>query len=324
MARAAKIENLNCQANAADGAQLVIETRFAEMWTLRAGALEWADPEGVHGMRVASRRLRSALEDFRAHLPQLHLKKLQKNARTIAAALGRVRDLDVGIDALEALRDEAAPEVKAGIEQIVGDRKLKRESYREELRLAIGPEAAQQSHQRFARVREKWPTAMDQSSSSASFADVGREVIIKRSEDLRRLGASLYRPFETSPLHEMRIMAKRLRYAVELFSPCWPQALEASMEAIARLQADLGDLHDCDEWISEFGRELRYRQRFSAEWSEAAAWLLATFTKKRGKSYTASLMLWEEWQRRGFFADLTAIISSAVNRQTDEVAVSVE
>lgn len=323
MARAAKIENLNCQTHAAEGARLVIETRFAEMWALREGALAWVDPEGVHAMRVASRRLRSALHDFSAHLPQLHLKKLQKNARLVAAALGRVRDLDVGIAALETLRDEAPPEFKAGVEQIVADRKLKRELYREELRLAVNSEAGQRAQQRFVRLREKWPpTGVDASGGVASFAGVGREVILGRAHDLRQLGVSLYRPFETTPLHEMRIMAKRLRYAIELFSPCWPEALDSSAEAVARLQAELGDLHDCDEWIGEFGRELRHRQKFSAEWCEAAAWLLGVFVKKRGKNCVAALMLWREWERNEFFANLTTIISTR-NNQTDEVAMAV-
>lgn len=78
MARAAKIENLNCDADAAHNARLIVESRFREMWELREAALHWDDSEGVHDMRVASRRLRSALHDFASHLPQLKVRKLQK------------------------------------------------------------------------------------------------------------------------------------------------------------------------------------------------------------------------------------------------------
>ena len=38
------------------------------MCSLRNQALNWSDPEGVHDMRVSSRRLRGALHDFRDRL----------------------------------------------------------------------------------------------------------------------------------------------------------------------------------------------------------------------------------------------------------------
>ena len=68
MAKARKIKGIDCTGTAGAGIKLVLEGRFREMSKLREGALNWNDPEGVHSMRVASRRLRSALRDFTPYL----------------------------------------------------------------------------------------------------------------------------------------------------------------------------------------------------------------------------------------------------------------
>lgn len=73
-----------------------------EMCALRNRALDWSDPEGVHDMRVAARRLRSALSDFK---PYLRKSSIPTNRlKAIAKSLGTVRDEDVVLAALEELR----------------------------------------------------------------------------------------------------------------------------------------------------------------------------------------------------------------------------
>jgi len=46
-------------------------------------------------------------------------------------------------------------------------------------------------------------------------------------------------------LHRFRILAKRFRYALEFFRPCYGSALDAHLESLRELQALLGDLNDC-------------------------------------------------------------------------------
>jgi len=61
MAKAKRIKGINCNSEAPAGMKLVLVTRFGELIHFHSAALDWSDPEGVHSMRVASRRLRSAL-----------------------------------------------------------------------------------------------------------------------------------------------------------------------------------------------------------------------------------------------------------------------
>ena len=45
-------------------------------------------------------------------------------------------------------------------------------------------------------------------------------------------------------LHQARLAAKRLRYTLELFRPCYGPGLEARLKGLRRLQQVLGELND--------------------------------------------------------------------------------
>jgi len=131
MAKSKEIAGLNCTAGANAGIRLVLRSRLEEILTFREAALDWNNPEGVHDMRVASRRLRNAIRDFSPYLRKRKLQYPQSDLKSLADALGAVRDQDVAIMALENLAAEASQEVAAGIEEILNDRRSKREGARE-------------------------------------------------------------------------------------------------------------------------------------------------------------------------------------------------
>ncbi|MBD0327168.1 MAG: CHAD domain-containing protein, partial [Pyrinomonadaceae bacterium] len=140
MVKAKKIEGLNCEGNAAVEIQRVLRERLEEMCEFRAQALEWSDPEGVHDMRVASRRLRSTLRDFKPYLRARKLAAVAADLKQVADALGAVRDEDVAIMALEELQREAPEEVAAGVAEIVDERRARQATARAALARAITKE----------------------------------------------------------------------------------------------------------------------------------------------------------------------------------------
>src|SRR6267142_4130494 len=104
MAKPRRIKGIDCNAAATIGVRLVLIKRFEEMSKFRSAALNWEDSEGVHSMRVASRRLRSALRDFMLYLRRRGLTSQLDHIKRIASTLGAVRDQDVAISALEGLQ----------------------------------------------------------------------------------------------------------------------------------------------------------------------------------------------------------------------------
>lgn len=327
MVKAKEIEGLNCEGSAAGEIRLVLSTRLEEVCGLRAAALDWSDIEGVHDMRVASRRLRSALRDFKPYLRPRPLASVAVDLKRVADALGAVRDADVAIMALEELQAEAPAEISTGIAELTDERRTDRDDARAALTTAI-------EENKLVRLRSDFGFALERATGFArsrkgkkrtaaelSFSEAGREIILARLAELRDLSACLYRPFKTDALHEMRIAAKRLRYAMELFASCWSEALAEHAKEVAELQASLGDLHDADVWLDDFGRMLRQLQKrkdgdastMSATGEQkrsAAVWLLRHFAKARMKHFGSALTRWHRWESEDFFAQLIASLDA--------------
>ncbi|NIA21323.1 MAG: CHAD domain-containing protein, partial [Anaerolineaceae bacterium] len=61
----------------------------------------------------------------------------------------------------------------------------------------------------------------------------------------------LWNPHDIERHHQMRIEAKRFRYAMETLSDAYPEKLKQFISAAKALQTLLGELHDCDIWIDQ-------------------------------------------------------------------------
>jgi CHAD domain-containing protein len=291
------------------------------MCELRAAALDWADPLGVHDMRVASRRLRSALQDFKPYLRQRKLAAAAGELKRIARVLGAVRDKDVAIPVLEELQGEAPAAEAAGLVALAGERRTARDAARVALVKAIDEETLASLRAEFADALEnalqprRQRAKKKREAAALSFGEVAREVILARLEELRELSACLYQPFAVEALHRMRIAAKRLRYAMQLFATCLNETLAEHAAQVAELQTALGNLHDCDVWIEDLGRMLlnfRAHETKAAppldetarRKQSAAVWLLCHFAKARMKHYAHALACWHEWETSAFFVRL--------------------
>jgi CHAD domain-containing protein len=88
---------LDCQGSFGESAARVIEVRAEEVFAYAGGVLDLEDVEPLHDMRVATRRLRAAMEMFRPCFPRKRYRRAMKPLKTLAAALGERRDRDVAI-----------------------------------------------------------------------------------------------------------------------------------------------------------------------------------------------------------------------------------
>ncbi len=314
MAKAKEITGLDCTADALEWAATVMRVRFDEVIELRDAALDFSEIEGVHRMRVATRRLRSALRDFLPLLKKRPLRKVRKRLKEIADALGAVRDQDVAILALEQLQaaaeiDQISEPIKEGIEKLLEERRAVRETAQMNLIQTLDADGLGKLHEVFTAALDK-SVKKNKQKRFVSFNEAGRKVVAESLRELCDLGASVYEPFNVEKLHEMRIAAKRLRYAVELFTACWGERVAPFAARIADMQSFLGEVHDCDVWLDNLGARLRQRQNGAADGSQynAAVWLLSEFVKTRTKNYRAALKLWSEWETTDFTERMQVVI----------------
>jgi len=300
MAKARRIRGVDCNGAANLGIQEALIQRFDEMCTFRAQALDWKDSEGVHSMRVASRRLRSALRSFLPYLNERTVAPVVKQIKTIADTLGEVRDQDVAIDALEDLSKEAPKRFSNTLERLLNSRKEIRETARRNLKKEIGKTRLKQLRVEFQRAVTsvaQHQAAISSPDAQSAYIEVARTIIDDRLSDLEELSKSLYYPDDGQPLHDMRIAAKRLRYAIELFAECWQSDIGSFAKHAALLQTDLGQLHDCDVWIDDFRKRISDARKLQGDdEAEAFVWLFTHYQEQRNKYYREAFFRWISWQ----------------------------
>jgi inorganic triphosphatase YgiF len=200
--------------------------------------------EGVHQMRVGTRRLRSALRLFRDQLPVRETASLSSELRWLAEVLGEARDLDVFLEEMLVPVTRRRP----------ADRGL----------AALHAAAERERSEAYARVRRALASAryatlllrLGRFIDGAGFrrragADLGRSARPLARRLLRRRAAPVLRLGErldeltAAELHQLRIRTKRLRYATELLAQLLDRRrAKRSARRLADLQNVLGHLND--------------------------------------------------------------------------------
>ena len=204
------------------------------------GALNSDDPEYIHQMRVAARRLRAALRLFAKVLPEHFAEPLRAPLAALMRQLGRARDLDVLLaeianPVLAALPNE--PRLPALASDITNRRYMARA---QAIAMLAAPGYGRMLLTALEALHAR-PLAAQEDIPLQSFA-AGRMNHLRKK--VRRLAAAAQID-EPVSLHALRIGVKRLRYALEFFAPLAPEgALDRMLRRLAALQGTLGQLND--------------------------------------------------------------------------------
>jgi CHAD domain-containing protein len=119
MAKAKPIPDLSAEQSYADAAARIVSVRAAELTENAQGVLDTGDIERVHDMRVATRRLRAALEIFEPCFPAEAYGQVLREVKRLADALGERRDRDVSIAALHVFNEQMPAPDRRGIESLI-------------------------------------------------------------------------------------------------------------------------------------------------------------------------------------------------------------
>lgn len=223
--------------------------QFAEMLSHEEGTKLGEDIEALHDMRVATRRMRAALLLFNEAFDPEAIKPQRKGLRDAGRALGEARDWDVFIEKAVADANTKLAGHTEGLQPMLNAWEAARAAARQQLYTLLNSE----KYQTFKLLYNLFlhtPGAGRRSAAPGQISprrvrDVAPAMIYTRLEAVRTYEAIL--PFATlTQLHELRMEAKKLRYALEFFREVLgPEAREAITELKA-LQDHLGELHDAD------------------------------------------------------------------------------
>jgi CHAD domain-containing protein len=119
VAKAKPIPDLSADVPYTEAAARVVSVRGAELAEQAQGVLDTGDIERVHDMRVATRRLRAALEIFEPCFPANSYAQALAEVKRLADALGERRDRDVAIAALHGFNDQMPAPDRRGVTSLI-------------------------------------------------------------------------------------------------------------------------------------------------------------------------------------------------------------
>ena len=234
-----------------EAARKILRFHFQRMLFHEPGTRAGEDPEDLHDMRVATRRMRAAFRVFHDYVETKRLKPMRKGARRTCSRLGSVRDLDVFWEKtqryLEGLPTDRQGDLMPLREAWEADREVAREklltyldgdryrSFKEEsvdLLQAAEPWAlpgiTKDGEAIPSRVRHVVPMAVYAHAGSLLAYD---EWVTKPKVSLKGL-------------HRLRIAGKRFRYTLEFFEEVLAPQTGDLIREVKKLQDHLGDLQD--------------------------------------------------------------------------------
>ncbi|MBB2988361.1 CHAD domain-containing protein [Terracoccus luteus] len=210
---------------------------------LRAGD----DPEALHDLRVAMRRVRTALATFRPLLDRSVTEPLRDELRHVSGELGRARDHEVVVERLEALlADEPEALVRGPVaERLASLTRTARSEGGAEVEATLAGTRYAAALTLLGVVADDPPLTDAATRPGRRFAKrrLAREVarVVERSDAAVALGGEHARG---EALHDARKAAKRLRYAAEAMTPALPTRSRRLARRAKALQQRLGDHHD--------------------------------------------------------------------------------
>jgi len=209
------------------------------------------DIEFIHRMRVASRRLRSALPIFKSCFGGKEYQSWLKQIKAITRALGAARDTDVQIALLENYyADLPSPVYQQGIRRLLLRLRQKREKLQDPVLEALDGLQKKGTLQAMGNRLGPLVERKDQVYLYTPYLYLtGYNHISQRLQDFFAYEPYVELPECVAELHAMRIAAKQLRYTLEVFSPLYPGELKANLQVVRKCQEMLGDIHDSDVWL---------------------------------------------------------------------------
>jgi CHAD domain-containing protein len=148
VARAREVPGFDCDEPFAAAAARVVRVRAGEVFEQAGGVLDTKEIDRLHDMRVATRRLRAALEVFEACFPRKRFRKALEGVKSLADALGERRDRDVEIEFLAEFASEAPAADREALAARI-------EALREEQRQANDDLAHHLERERLGKLRRR-------------------------------------------------------------------------------------------------------------------------------------------------------------------------
>lgn len=235
------VEGVSATTGLGTAAPALLLAKAEPLFRLEEAARGGADMDAVHDMRVASRRLREAMRLLAPIYQGREFHRWQRRVRDITRELGPVRDADVFIDDFSRMARDLGEGGRRAVAFLVGRRMGLRERDLERLNRGLGHLDLETNRRSFSKLAHSAESGPHSSRPLAEFAHKAIAERVAVVADAQPLALDESRALEQ---HALRIDYKRLRYAVEVFAPCYGDEFDALHDTLTSFQDALGNLHD--------------------------------------------------------------------------------
>ncbi len=229
-------------------ANQILKANFEKLVENEAGVRISLNPEALHDMRVATRRLRAAIKTFQKILPS-QAQKIRTKLQKLGRMLGKKRDLDI---------------FSKFIFDTVNSKSI---SF-----LKLARRRNQLQKHILTMLRSKYYASLTETlvqlktvRTKKNILKVSRNRIRKELYKVLELGTAIDSQVDDTTLHKLRIAIKKLRYVCEFFEPIFSKficPLGTFIQKTKEIQDLLGDHQDIITGISML---MRYRSKFSED-----------------------------------------------------------
>jgi triphosphatase len=201
------------------------------------------DPEALHDLRVAGRKLDAILRQFGPYLPP-SIVKIRPTLKKTLRALGAARDLDVALMELETFSRKLPESDQTGLEPLKRHLTSERGRARTRMLNALDSSAVQRNLETLTLALAQ-PT--EESAQPSHIEDKAvPELIRARYKKVRKHADRLTPDSSMDAYHDVRGRVKKLRYALETVAVIFGKPANDMVRALRGWQEKLGEQQDAD------------------------------------------------------------------------------
>jgi CHAD domain-containing protein len=230
-------------------ARILLHERGDDFFRCREKALKTSDPEDIHDLRVASRRLREGLALFAPCYPTGNIARLGKKVRLVTRLLGEIRNTDEAILFFAELADELDGACRSDLERVTGSFRESRRKALKRLKTGLREIASGSLSDLYLRTVDTPALFNRQENGIDLFMPLSRfagDALDGRLAAVLKLVPEAGRPGKVEAQHLLRIAVKHFRYRMDILFFLIGDQYEEIHGLLKGYQDVLGKMHDLD------------------------------------------------------------------------------
>lgn len=261
----------------------------------------------IHQLRTNARRFRNALRTYAPLLDKQSIKKLNRLFQQIAREASELRDLDVYLLFLKDYQSKLRSDIQR---QCIRDMitQLSQRRVREQKLVSSGL-ASYKNQVEPTRILTALEKRMPRIGDDIehTMMDMFHKRVEKSTGHLLKYNVIVPYPEKKEELHEMRKCAKHLRYTLEGIKPYFDTRLQLHISRVLFFHKILGDIHDCDVWMSLLD-DYRQDYKLNSDMGNSLNVLYNYLKRIRDSRYRVFVQRWHRALQNGHFDDMLEFV----------------